>query len=415
MNREDGKKGEEKRAFSDSIQMFEDIFKQAAPSTQGSKKNAPAPRHKPPQKSLGANVPRFRRGIGPQERTFKVKLKPSKRAPADLGEPRQIDLPVRAQAGPIKKTPKTTSRKAGGVVVVGLTVLILLATPIFLHSSGVLNLPGLPEFLNFSQKLETPPPPSPKPMRKPPDKAAPPKSDKAGPVLAASATQPSATTLQPAEAPEKPAPSSPQSQSQPPEGFSAKEVVRPAAPLPSARAGAQANESLAFSGEVKPLTPPAAVDGVPKRQEAVRHPFSLYLGSFSTPEQARKALSIHLREDFPPYAVRMDFGDKGVWYRIFMGHFQNREEAEGFVAKHQIKGAEVKETKYAVRLGTFSAHEVMEAKKNSLSTLGFFPYTIKEPDDRVSLYTGAFLRKEDAEKECRDLRSRGIQADPVER
>jgi cell division septation protein DedD len=111
----------------------------------------------------------------------------------------------------------------------------------------------------------------------------------------------------------------------------------------------------------------------------------------------------------------MDFGDKGVWYRIFMGHFQTREAAEAFIAKHQIHGAEVKETKYAVRLGAFGGLEAMEAKKNVLSTLGLFPYTIKEADGQVSLFTGAFLRKEDAERECRDLKSKGIQAETVER
>lgn len=386
MNSEEGKKLEEKRSFTDSVELFEQIFKEAVPSTEGLKKDTRAAPRKLPRKSYSTNVPKFRRGVGLQERTFKVKLKPSKRAPADPGEPHQIELPVRAQAEPHKKTPKRTERRARWVAGVGLTLLIILATPVFLHSFGVLNLHGLPEFLNFSQKLSTPPPPLQKPMKKLPDKAAPPKTDTAGSAPSAGVMPAPTTTVPHAEAVEKAAATSPQPQYQPPEGSSGKEEVRP-----------------------------AATEIAQQPRGAGRRPYSVYLGSFSTPEQARKALSIHLREDFPPYAVRMDFGDKGVWYRIFMGHFQTREEAEGFVAKHQIEGAEVKETKYAVRLGTFKAPEAMEAKKNALSTLGLFPYTIKEADGQMSFYIGAFLRKEDAEKERRDLNSKGISGEPVER
>jgi len=384
---EEGKKVEEKSAFTDSVQLFEEIFKEAAPSAPGSNKDVPVTRQKPLRKSFSADAPKFRRRIEPQERTFKVKIKDGKTVSADTKEPQQIDLPMRAQAERSKKAPKRANRKASGVALVGLTVLVILATPVFLHFFEVINLPGLPEFLNSSREVATPPPAPKKPMNKVPAKTAPPKTDPAGPSPAASVIPTPATPVRPEEAVEKTSASSPQPQSQSPEGSSGKEEVRPAA------------TEVAQQRDGRPAP----------------RPYSLYLGSFSTPEQARKALSIHQREDFPAYAVRMDFGDKGVWYRIFMGHFQTREEAEGFVAKHKIQGVEVKETKYAVRLGTFVADEAVQAKKTSLSTLGFFPYAIREADGRVSLYTGAFPRKEDAEKEWQDLKVKGIQAEPVER
>lgn len=358
MTSEEGKKVGEKRSFTESVELFEQIFKEAAPSVKSSNENIPSPLQKPSRNSVASNVPKFIRRIEPQERTFKVRLKPSKRAPTDPGEPRRIEPPIRAQAEPHKKAQKRTSRRARWVAIVGLAGLVILATPVFLHSLGVIHLPGVPEFLYFSREVATPPPAPRKSMNQVPAETAPPKSDAVEPAPAAEAKQTSATSAQ---------------------------------PLPTA-------ERL--------LSP---------SPQAQRQPFSLYLGSFSTPEQVRKALSIHQREDFPPYAVRMDFGDKGVWYRIFMGHFQTREAAEAFIAKHQIHGAEVKETKYAVRLGAFGGLEAMEAKKNVLSTLGLFPYTIKEADGQVSLFTGAFLRKEDAERECRDLKSKGIQAETVER
>jgi hypothetical protein len=412
MNKEEGK---EKRTYSESVELFEGIFKEAAPSPPRSNEDIPVPRQKPLQKSYSADAPEPRSRMKSQERTFKVRIKDGRTVPADIKEPQQSDLPMTAQAEPYKKTQKKTTRKARPVAVAGLVVLIVAAAGVFLHSFGALDLPSVPEFLGFNQKAASPTPSPQQTARKTPGKAVPPKSDTARPVGAASPTQPSATRVPPAEAVEKPAPSSPERQSQPPEGLSAKESVRPAGPLPSAREGVQTTEPLPLSAQVTPGAATVSIEVVPKRQEAFRRPYSLYLGSFSTPEQARKALAVHHREDFAPYAVRMDFGDKGVWYRIFMGHFQTREEAEGFVAKHKIQGVEVKETKYAVCLGTFVADDALLAKKNSLSNLGFFPYTIRETDGRVSLYTGAFPRKEDAEKEREDLKAKGIQAEPVER
>lgn len=413
-SREEGKRRGEEHPFADSVELFEQIFKEAAPSIKSSSENIPSPPQKPSRKSAAANVPKFRR-TEPQEQTFKVKLKPSKRAPTDPGEPRRIELPVRTQAEPRKKAQKRTNRRARWVALVGLAVPVILATPVFLHSLGVIKMPGVLEFLNFSREVTTPPPPPQRPLRKLPDKASPPKADKAGTVPASNAVPTPATKVSPAEAVEVAPAASPQPHSQPPSGSSAKDLAGPAEPLPSAGEGIKTTEPLALPAETKAMTSAAAIEVVPKRQEAARHPYSLYLGSFSTPEQVRKALSIHQREDPPPYAVKMDFGDKGVWYRIFMGHFQTRDAAEAFIARHRIQGAEVKETKYAVRLGTFSVPEAVEAKKNSLSTLGFFPYTIKEAGGQVSLFTGAFLRKEDAERECRDLKSKGIPAETVER
>jgi hypothetical protein len=113
MNREEGKE-KEKRTYSDSVELFEEIFKEAAPSPPRSNEDIPVPRQKPLQKSYSADAPKPRSRMKSQERTFKVRIKDGRTVPADIKEPQQSDLPMTAQAERSKKAPKRANRKASG-------------------------------------------------------------------------------------------------------------------------------------------------------------------------------------------------------------------------------------------------------------------------------------------------------------
>jgi len=107
--------------------------------------------------------------------------------------------------------------------------------------------------------------------------------------------------------------------------------------------------------------------------------------------------------------------DKGVWFRFFEGHFRTKEEAEKFIRDRNIQGAEAGVTKYANLIGIYGSDEEVEDPKRALLSAGFYPYVIKQADGKTLLYSGAFDRKEYAEKDRIALTSKGIRSEVVER
>jgi hypothetical protein len=111
----------------------------------------------------------------------------------------------------------------------------------------------------------------------------------------------------------------------------------------------------------------------------------------------------------------VDLGDKGVWYRFFAGYFRTKEEAEEFIRNRNIQGASLGITRYANLIGIYSSDKEVEDNRKALVSAGFYPYVIKGPDGKSYLYSGAFDRKEYAEKEWTVLASKGIKSETTER
>jgi cell division septation protein DedD len=153
----------------------------------------------------------------------------------------------------------------------------------------------------------------------------------------------------------------------------------------------------------------------PVPEEAKSYPYSVYLGSFRKEDAVRKALALYRERGLSPYLVRRDFGAKGVWLRIYAGHFETREEADVFIKKIQIPEAETNHTRYAVFIGAYSSLAQAQAKARSLSEAGCHPYIIGEKPPRIRVYTGAFYREEDAKIELAWLASKGVKGRIVER
>jgi cell division septation protein DedD len=149
--------------------------------------------------------------------------------------------------------------------------------------------------------------------------------------------------------------------------------------------------------------------------EAKSLPYSIYLGSFRKEEALQQALAIYRESGLSPYVVRMDLGSKGVWLRVFSGHFETREEADAFIKKNQISEAETKHTRYAVLVGEFSWKQDAEARAKVLKDSGCHPYVIGVNPSSLRVYSGAYYRMEDAEKELAWLASKGVKGRIVER
>ena len=167
--------------------------------------------------------------------------------------------------------------------------------------------------------------------------------------------------------------------------------------------------------ERKPETVSVQSKGPAIAKKALSHPYSLYLGSFRTLERAKRAISLYDQKGLSPYCSKVDFHEKGIWFRVFTGHFQDREKAEKFKERHRLREGTVKKTAFATLIGTYEQSSELENRLLSLKRMGYFPYVIKGEDGESRLYVGAFITRKGAEQQYHELKSRGIQSQIVKR
>jgi SPOR domain len=158
-----------------------------------------------------------------------------------------------------------------------------------------------------------------------------------------------------------------------------------------------------------------APESVTPKPSTLKYPYSVYLGSFKAADAVKKAMSEYYEKGLSPYCAKVDLGDKGVWFRFFTGYFQTKEEAEKFIRDRNIQGASLGITKYANLIGIYSSDNEVEEIRKLLESAGFYPYVIKGPSGKSYLYSGAFDRKEHAEKNQVILASKGITSKTTER
>jgi cell division septation protein DedD len=168
--------------------------------------------------------------------------------------------------------------------------------------------------------------------------------------------------------------------------------------------------------KTSPTSKPVAVTKTSSpKEKTLLHPYSIYLGSFRTLERAKRAISLYRKRGLSPYCSKVDFQEKGIWYRVFAGHFQDSGMAEKFKKRHRLGEGTVKRTAYANLIGTYRESSELENKHLSLKRSGYFPYVIKGEDGESRLYVGAFITRKGAEQQYHDLKSRGIQNQVVQR
>jgi cell division protein FtsN len=150
-------------------------------------------------------------------------------------------------------------------------------------------------------------------------------------------------------------------------------------------------------------------------EKSTQFPYSLRLGAFRTLDRAKKAVAAYRRNGLSPYWVKVDLGEEGVWFRVYIGHFENREQAQRFREEHGLKKSLVKETRYSTLVGVYDDKAAMEKEVLSLQKLECSPYAIKGHDEKYHLFVGAFITEEGAEAQRLELESKGVQGRIVRR
>ena len=137
------------------------------------------------------------------------------------------------------------------------------------------------------------------------------------------------------------------------------------------------------------------------------YPYSLYVGSFRTAALAQRAVSIYRKKGLSPYWVKVVLSS-GIWYRVYAGYFESRNQAEDFRQEKRLSKTTVKETPYANLIGTYASIDDLVEKIAILRDLGYSPYVIKDNDEKSRLYVGAFQPKRRAERTYQELEASGI-------
>jgi capsular exopolysaccharide synthesis family protein len=150
-------------------------------------------------------------------------------------------------------------------------------------------------------------------------------------------------------------------------------------------------------------------------EKILSYQYSLRLGSFRTPEKAKKAISIYSQRGLSPYWVEVDLQQMGVWYRVYTGHFLESEQAQRFQQEHELQAATILKTAYANLIGVYRSSDELEEKILSLKKLGYSPYGIEDQGGKTRLFVGAFITRAGAERGFNSLQSHNIQNQVVRR
>jgi hypothetical protein len=145
------------------------------------------------------------------------------------------------------------------------------------------------------------------------------------------------------------------------------------------------------------------------------HPYSVYLGSYKTLDRAKKDTARHQGQGVNAYWVKVDLGEKGIWYRVFAGHFRTEKEAGAFLKNKRLKDAVVKRLRYSNLIGVFSSKKELERRSALLSQMGYGTYVLEARNGKFQLYSGAFYTKVGAENHSKELASKKVSSMVVER
>ena len=67
--------------------------------------------------------------------------------------------------------------------------------------------------------------------------------------------------------------------------------------------------------------------------EGAKIPYTIQVASFKEKSQAEKTLENVSAKNYPAYILSRDLGDKGIWYRVYIGKFDTKLQAEEFLTK----------------------------------------------------------------------------------
>ncbi len=142
--------------------------------------------------------------------------------------------------------------------------------------------------------------------------------------------------------------------------------------------------------------------------------FSVWVGSASSPEGAAEDLAGSAQEKPPVIALTPVLEDGTTWYRLIVGAYPRREEADSLLAALRRRGivgeqsGNVVRTPYALLLADRVPVVEVKGRVDALTAKNVPVYVLSRGDGTVALYAGAFQMPQDAAWLARQLQSAGV-------
>ncbi|MDF1592820.1 MAG: hypothetical protein P1P89_14995 [Desulfobacterales bacterium] len=147
----------------------------------------------------------------------------------------------------------------------------------------------------------------------------------------------------------------------------------------------------------------------------VSFPYSIHAESYRSLQSAQQSAEIYLNTGLQAFWVRVDLGEKGVWYRVLIDCYKDPATAQKVINEKQLKHARPIRVKYANFIGAYLSDDDLKKQSRFLSEKGYVSYSIQDTNGQNYLYTGAFDTAKEAEKFSVELSARGIRSLVVER
>ena len=160
-------------------------------------------------------------------------------------------------------------------------------------------------------------------------------------------------------------------------------------------------------------SPPATLRNIDEISQCL--PFIVQLGSYKTIDRTMAAFFKYKSKGIDTHWNRVDLGEKGIWYRLFIGHFETKELAITYKNDHGLAKSIIVFTPWTVLMARSVSKQNFDEIRSVLSDNQLDYDAVKNKDGSYRLLTGAYVTKEGAEKLAREIIALGYDAKVVMR
>jgi len=146
-----------------------------------------------------------------------------------------------------------------------------------------------------------------------------------------------------------------------------------------------------------------------------RLPYIVQLGSYKTIDRTMVAFFKYKSKGLDIHWNQVDLGEKGIWYRVFIGHFETKKSAIQYKNDHKLTESIIVFTPWTVLLARSVSKQYVDKIRSVLQDNQLDYNAIRNKDGSYNVLTGAFVTKDGAEKIARKIIALGYDAKVVTR
>lgn len=171
--------------------------------------------------------------------------------------------------------------------------------------------------------------------------------------------------------------------------------------------------TTAVPGTLAQTTGPPAMTPVTVEKIEAPRPYILQFGSYRNLSRLRAAYAAYRAQGIKTQWARVDLGNKGVWYRLFIGRFKTRADALQYREKQELFDSMVIHAPYTVIINASASRQQLDRLRADLQDHAIDHYTTENDDGSYRILSGAFVTREGAEVLATEVQGLGYPAGVV--